>query len=239
MPTMRNQSPAALAETGDAVLAAAKTQDTKPIKAKLAAFAKLHGAFLAAEKKVGRAEALLRAQQAKVAEADSEQDALIEQLARERVTDGAARAQPFKALGFDAPSAIRGMAVKKEAALVRKLAKKAASAAGASKGTLATAKALDKAGAAVLAHIDPIRALEKAYADALSARNALGQPWATALAMLKRAARVAEDDGVRGLHAALFASSAPVRRARAAKPAPPPAPPAPEPPVAPDGAPEG
>jgi hypothetical protein len=75
---------------------------------------------------------------------------------------------------------------------------------GLSSGTYAKAKAAGKAAGNVLVEMKPVAKLEKACADARSARDALTLSWETAFAALKRAARAAEDDGAKGLFGALF-----------------------------------
>jgi len=78
-------------------------------------------------------------------------------------------------------------------------------------------KAAGNAARKVEAALKPIAKLEKARADAMAKRDALEQAWETAFASLKRGAKAAEDDGHRGIHAALFERPAPAKKKARAK----------------------
>ena len=60
MPTLKTQysDVSGRKEAGDAIVAAAKTQDTKKVRARLAAFTKAHGAYTLAMTKVSAAESV-------------------------------------------------------------------------------------------------------------------------------------------------------------------------------------
>ena len=225
-------------DTGTQVLARAKRQDTSTGADRLAAFAAVHAKYAAAEAKVTAAEDALAAAQQKVADADVTQDEAVEALAKALVGDGYKRDNPFKQLGFPAPSVVAKQGYAAEAKTVTALAAKVAKAKGLSKKSLAAADAAKKAANAVTKLIVPRGAAEAAHKQALAARDAFAQPWETAFAALKRGAKAAADEGAPGLFQALFASSAPARKRPAAKksppapPAPPPAAPAPTPPAA-------
>ena len=194
---------------------------------KLSTFAAEHKAFGRADDEVGRADTALRAQQAKVADADVVQDAAVGALASARVGEGASRTKPFAELGFDPPSTIQTLGYAKEAKIATKLANAAAKAKGAGAGVKRAAKDLERAAAAVLAALRPIDGLIRARAEALAGRVGHEQAWETSFAALKRATRVAEDDGERGLFAALFQDDARVKPKRAKPAAAPVATPAP------------
>jgi hypothetical protein len=125
-------------------------------------------------------------------------------LANALPADGLPRLNPFKTLGAPAPAVLCAMGYEAEAktalALVAALQKRK----GLSQASLAAAKTLAAAAKKVQQTLAPIAKLTKARTDAMSARDALDQAWETAFAALKRAARAAEDDGAKGLHAALF-----------------------------------
>lgn len=206
MATLRTQvgGPGARREVGRRVLAAAAVIDVKPVKARLAAFKKAHEAFMRASDKVQAAEAVRDAAHAAVAAADVALDAAVDGLVLALVKTGAPRPSPLKGLSAYALGDLKSLATAKEAREVQRvvaaIAKK-----GAAKGALRKAtKAAGDAAAAVLKAIASVVPREKLYQESLAGRDALSQPWETALAYLKRAARVAEDGGATGLFAALF-----------------------------------
>lgn len=197
-------SPGSRVEAGDSVLAAAKSVSIKPVQKRFAAFQKAHLAYRAADDKARKATESLRAQQARVGEIDVDQDADVMALAVVLPTDGLPRQNPFKPFGVPAPSIVCGMGYADEAEVVLKLEKAVLKRAGLSNASRAAAKKAGQTAKKVKAALAIIPKLEKARADAVSARDALAQGWETAFAALKRAARAAEDDGAKGVHAALF-----------------------------------
>ena len=88
-------SPGNRLDTGAAILAAAQVVDVQSVKPRLAAFAKVHRDYLAAQSKVETAEARLGEAAAHVAELDAVQDEAVEGLARSLVNDGQSRRNPF------------------------------------------------------------------------------------------------------------------------------------------------
>jgi len=79
MTTMKiSASPRGRVEAGAAVLAAARTIDTRPIRARLARFERAHRAYTQAQERVDAAEAQLRSGQARLADRDVERDQAIE-----------------------------------------------------------------------------------------------------------------------------------------------------------------
>ena len=130
-----NSNPGSRIDGGNTILDAASTADVKPIKARVEAFRRAHVAFVAAHGKVETAEAALRAQQEKVGDADIIQDAAVQTLASCLVGDGLPRQNPFKPLGFAAPSVIVDTGYADEAKIVARLAAKAAAHKSASKNT--------------------------------------------------------------------------------------------------------
>ncbi|MDI3285502.1 hypothetical protein [Polyangium sp. 15x6] len=220
MPTIQSGgSPGTRVEAGDAVLSAAASVDTAPIAARVAAFQKVHADYSAADAAARKASDALRAQQEKVAEADVDQDDSVDTLANVLPADGLPRANPFKPFGVAAPHKVKDLGYAREAkvllGLEKAILKKKASF---SPQTVEAAKAAGNAARKVEAVLKPIVKLEKARADAMAKRDALEQAWETAFASLKRGAKAAEDDGHRGLHAALFERAAPAKKkARARK----------------------
>jgi len=208
--------PASRIAAGDHVLEAAKTADTRAVKAKLAAFARAHAALVAAHAVATKAEMALHDAQDAVGDADAEQDAAVHALAAKMVGDGAPKANPFNVFGLAAPSVVAVTAVEKEVALTAKLATLASKWKSATIGTKQAAALLAKKSAGTKKALADMVPMRKAQAAAIAKRDALGVPWARAFAHLKNAARTAEDDGARGLYAALFGVTA-APRARAAR----------------------
>lgn len=210
MPTLKTQvkNPGARRVVGQAVLAAAKVVDTRPVKARLAAFAKAHQAFVTAADKVSAAEAVRDAAHAAVAEADVRQDAAVDALVLALVAAGAPRLSPLKGLSNLTPGDLKKIGTQKEA---KELLRIAAVVTKAGKVTPALRRALKgatDASAAVQKAIMSVVPREKLYQESLAGRDALSQPWETALAYLKRAVQVAEDGGATGLFATLFQRTA-------------------------------
>ncbi|MDI1448754.1 hypothetical protein [Polyangium sp. 6x1] len=219
MPTIQSGgSPGTRIEAGDAVLSAAAAIDTAPIAARVAAFQKVHADYSATDAAARKASDALRAQQEKVAEADVDQDASVDALASALPADGLPRQNPFKPLGAPAPNKVKETGYAKEAKILlgleKAILKKKASY---SQQSLDAAKAVGNAARKVEAALKPIAKLEKTRADAIAKRDALEQAWETAFASLKRGAKAAEDEGHRGLHAALFERAAPAKKKTRAK----------------------
>lgn len=212
-------SPGTRIAAGDSVIAAAKSVSTKPIAKRFTAFQKIHLAYVAADAKVKKATAALMTQQGKVAEADVDQDAAAMRLAGALPADGLPRLNPFKPFGAPPPTALCAMGHAAEAKTALALVQKVQKRKGLSKTSLDAAKDLGATAKKVQATLAPIPKLTKARTDAMSARDALDQAWETAFAGLKRAARAAEDDGAKGLYAALFERAPKARSKAKAKPA--------------------
>jgi hypothetical protein len=213
---VKKDNPSSRLDAGNHVIEAAKTTDTRSIKKRLALFAAAHKALLAAEGAVTKAEEALATQRAKVGEADVAQDEAVERLANALVAAGASRVHPFKALGFAAPSVVKELGYAREAKEAQRLAK-AASKGKPAKETATACKELVAAAHAVEAALAPVAKLEGALRAARTQRDALAQPWETAYAALKNAARAAEDDGARGIFGALFHVASPRPKRKAAK----------------------
>lgn len=223
MPTLKTQvqNPGARRAVGQTVLAAARAVETKPVKARLAAFAKAHHAYVTAADKVVAAEAVRDAAHAGVAEADVAQDVAVDALVLALVTAGAPRLSPLKGLSNVAPGDLKRLGTQKQAKELLRITAALAKRDGTTPGVRRAAKAAGIAAGAVLKAGVSVVPREKLYQETLAARDALGQPWETALAYLKRSVRVAEDDGATGLFAALFQRSAEAPKKRPARPAPP------------------
>ena len=217
-----NKAPHSRIAAGAAIVEAAKTIVTKPIKNKLDAFQKAHREYEAAELIVEKADATVHSAEAAVGILDDAQDEAVNDLAAALIGDRYPRVHPFKAFGVEAPSILVNLGYAVEAKKVKALAVKVIAKKGLSPKSIAAAKAAQKAAIAVEQGLVPIAKLKALVAAARSRRDALGQPWETTLAALKRAARTAEDDGAKGVYSVLFESTAkPVKKKKVV---PPPAP---------------
>jgi hypothetical protein len=116
-------SPKQRVEVGDAIFAAAKSVDIKPIAKRFGDFSKVHAAYRGAAGKVEQANIALGAQQAKIAEADVDQDEAVLDLASALAGDGLPRQNPFKPLGTVAPAQLCKLGFAAEATEVLALEK--------------------------------------------------------------------------------------------------------------------
>lgn len=222
MPVLTANSHEGRVAAGNSLLDAATTTDSSRVKDRLTAFAGAHRALVKAQQALDAAELRLSARRATVAERDVDQDASVDGVASALVGDGLPRVNPFKGLSTYTPTKLKSLGYAAEAKAVTALVGKARKRKDLSPKTLAKLTAAEKAAKAVtaaLAAVDPALA---ATDGARSRRDALVQPWETAFAALKRGARAAEDDGAKGLFAALFESTAPARKPAKKKPAAPP-----------------
>lgn len=210
-------SPAAMVSAGEAILAAASSIDTKPVKAKLKAFADAHKLFKSLQGAVAAAEDALASHRAKVANADVDQDDAIAELANKLVADGFARTQPFKGLSKFSPSKLAELGYTKEAKEATALAKKVIASKKCGKPSKDAAKALLKAAAAVVKALEPLSKWDAVYRGALTRRDAVAQQWTTTLAALRRASQAAADDGHGHIYTALFRSTAAPAKKKSAK----------------------
>jgi hypothetical protein len=219
MTTLQPDSHTQRIAAGDTVLARAAHVDTKPIKPRLFALARVHVQLLRAQKTLDAEEARLAAATEATADTDLDQDAAVEALATALVGDGQPRKNPFQGLGVGAPSDVRRAPYEAAAQAIEKLAK------ALQKRTLSPAsrkalKSAQQAARRVLAALDKRAHAEARVDDARERRDALVLPWTRAFSALKRAARAAADDGHAGLFDALFAAEAPrAKKPRAKKPA--------------------
>jgi hypothetical protein len=214
-----NNSPSSRVEVGNHLLSAAAALGarTKPIAVRLTTFRKTHATYAKADGAVKRADEKVRAQQAKVGEADVLQDEGVDTLASTLVGEGLPRLSPFKPFGFGPPGAIKKMGYGAEAEEVLRLADAVHKRKPALVKSKQAATALAAAAKQVQATIVPLDKLLATRSAAISKRDALEQAWETAFASLKRGARAAEDDGAAGLFDALFGSGPVVKKAAARK----------------------
>jgi hypothetical protein len=189
---------------GQEVLLAAKQVDTKPVVKRFTAFRTCQSAYVRHDEKVKRAVEAETEQERRLGEKDAAQDEAVDGLAASLAGDGLPRTNPFKPFGVASPSVLKITDAVEEAKTIIKLAGKIAKYAGASARSRAAAKKAANAARAVLAAAEPLPALRKKVTAAMTARGALAPAWEKAFAVLKRAARTAQDDGAPGLYDALF-----------------------------------
>jgi len=203
---MPRLGPGARAEIGGAVLAAARTVDTRLVRLRLTAFAATHARYIAAQRVVEAAEGDLAAAAAVVRRCDAAQDAAIDALARALVLERQPRANPFRGFGVPSPAVMQRLAAAAEAKAIHRLVAAVQRIEGCAAATLEAAQAAAAAASAVEAAMASMLPVETALRTARQARDAVGQQWNHDLAALKRQAQAAADDGAPHLHAALFAS---------------------------------
>jgi hypothetical protein len=212
MPNTRTGSvPGSRVAMGNTLIDAAKTVDTSVVKARLTAFVRAHREYLTVEAKVRKAEEVLRVQQVKLGEADARQDEATEALAEVLIKEGMPRTNPFKPLGFPAPTVIVRMDSTDEAQVLLKLAKRAASSRDTPRVVVSAARAAARAAQSVLKAAAPLGRLTEAHRVALGHRDALAQRWEKTFAALKQGARTAADEGAADIYDALFGALSPRR----------------------------
>ena len=189
---------------GASILAAARTVETRLIKARLAAFERTQRSYSAAHDKVNAAEAQLGAAQTRLGELDADQDEAVDALARALVADGQPLGNPLGAFSPLTPKKLMAQAVAEEVKAIHQLVAAIQRAKGVSKPTLQAAQAAEKAARAVEQQLAQMEKVQEAIRETRHTRAAVAQGWAKDLAALKRGARAAEDDGVTRLYAALF-----------------------------------
>lgn len=208
-------NPGSVAEAGTQLLEAAKSVDTRPVKAELAAFAGMHRKWLAAQGKVVAASAKESQARLTHGELDTVQDDAVDELARLLVGDGFSRLSPFKSFGAPPPKALKESADDQEAKAAIALAAAVQKDRRTGPLTRKAAQALSEAAEAVLAagtRITPAAALATAQR---TQRDALLHQWRKAHSVLRLAARLADATGGTGLERALFPSAPRAVKAKA------------------------
>ncbi|MEZ4392095.1 MAG: hypothetical protein R3A48_13435 [Polyangiales bacterium] len=221
MPVVTAECHAARLLSGEAVLAAAVGLDTRPIAAKLAQFRKAHSSLSKASAALATAEQRLVDAQRDVADFDNDQDAAVGALAASLVTVGQPRLNPFRKLSKYAPGRMQQIGYAAEARALLELTARARKLDGLNNEVQAAAREAERCARALLAAVAVAEHVAERAAAARDRRDALCQPWETALAALRRAVRAQEQNGASGLFDALFrpatrrAKSVPPKRAEA------------------------
>lgn len=218
---------------GAAILAAARTADTRLIKDRLAAFEHAQHRYADAHAKVQQVEADLGKAQAQFR---TDQQAVVDALARALVADGQPLRNPFAAFGAASMGVLMHMPPTDAAKALPELLAAIRRSKMLGKLTLQAVQGAEKVTRGLEQAVTRLDTLATAVRDARSSRDAVAPAWDAALGALKRGARAAADDGATTLYATLF--DRPARtNAKNHKPAPAPAP-TPSPAVSPTPQPE-
>lgn len=207
-------------KAGAAILAAARTVDTRLIKDRLAAFAQAHQVYANADAKVQQAEVEFDKVHAQFR---TQQHTVVDALARALLADGQPLRNAFTAFGGATPGGLLRLgpddAVKALPELIAAIRRSKTL----GKTMLQAVQGAEKSVRGLEQALGRMQALRTTEQDARAGRDAVGQTWEVALGALKRGARAAADEGAPTLYATLF--DRPTRSsAKAAKPAPAPSP---------------
>ena len=188
-------------KAGAAILAAAQTTDTRLIKDRLAAFDRAQQGYANAYATLQEAQADLETAQAQFR---TEQQGVVDALARALVADGQPLRNPFAGFGAATVSTFMHLppdaAVKELPQLIATLRRSKTL----GKLTLQALPAAEKATRALDQALARMDGLRTAAHNARATRDAVAQKWEAAFAALKRGARSAADDGAPTLYATLF-----------------------------------
>jgi len=165
--------------------AAARTADTRQIKACLAAGGHAPLTCRTAQKKVHAAEESISVAEARLGELAVAQDEAVATVARALIGDGLPRSNPFAAFGPLAPGALMALPVSEGAKAIHQLVAAIERGTAASTATLQATQAAEKAACAVDQALAQLDTLQAAAREARQTRDALAQTWAAAVAALK------------------------------------------------------
>src|SRR5437879_1393921 len=102
-------SPRGRVQTGDAVLIAARTTETGPVRQRLARFERVHEAYTRAQEQVEAAETEVRAAKDEAAARHADQGKEVLEVARGLVGDGQPLDNPFVTFAAPTPKALMRM----------------------------------------------------------------------------------------------------------------------------------
>jgi hypothetical protein len=111
---------------------------------------------------------------------------------------------PFEAFGFPPPKTLMRRPFAEEAAAIHQLVSVMRRSKDVSEATTQAAQAADQAAREVEEAIAPLPKLKASVRDARRTRDAVGQRWEAALAVLRRVAFAAAGEGAPELYATLF-----------------------------------
>ncbi len=205
---------------GAAILAAARTVDTRLIKDRLAAFDRAQQGYVQAQAKVQQADAEVEKAHAQFR---TEQQGLVDTLARALVADGQPLRDPFAAFAGLQTGVLMRLAPAEAAKALPELVAAIRRSKTLGKGTLQAVQSAEKVTRGMEPALARLEALRTVVRDARATRDAVAQAWELALGALKRGARAAADDGAPNLYATLFERAARTST-KASKPTPQPSP---------------
>jgi hypothetical protein len=211
---VRTTSPGLRLQIGASVLSGARGIDTRPVKARLESFERVHRGYVAAQRKVDVAESQLRDAQARLAECDATQDEAVIALAGALIGEGQPYTNAFEAFGVPAPKTLTRLRSPEAVAAVHQLVAAVQRSKGISEATLKAAEAADKAAGVVEEALAPIAKLQDNVRHARRVRDAQGQGWESALAALRLDARSAAYEGAPDLYTALFPPPRPAAKSK-------------------------
>lgn len=209
--------PGSRLRTGEMILAAAAVRDTRGVADCLANFAAQQRDYADAQRRVVATEQRLRDERRRVAEVDAACDRAIEHLAVALSAEaGRDRRRPFAGYPVPPPSLFARLGLGNKVRAVHRLTAALQGEAGLSSLAQQAVVALQQAAEQMEVAQAPVAELEAAVRTARYRRDAIGDRWDAALALLRLKARLAESMGAPGLYAALFGRVARRRKKRTA-----------------------
>ena len=181
---------------GAAILAAARTADTRLIKDRLAAFERAQHGYVQAHAKMQQAEAEVEKAQAQFR---TEEQGLVDTLARALVADGQPLRDPFAAFANLPTGALMRLAPAEAAKALPELVAAIRRSKTVGKGTLQAVQSVEKVTRGLEPALVRLEMLRTAARDTRATREAVAQAWELALGAVKRGARAAADDGAPNL----------------------------------------
>jgi len=210
--------PGSRLRTGEMILAAAAVCDTRGVADCLANFAAQQRDYVDAQSELVATEQRLRDERSRVAEVEAACDRATEFLARVLILDnGRDLRRPFAGYPVPPPSLFARLGLGNKVRAVQRLTAALQREAGLSSQVQQAVVALQQAAEQVAMAQAPMAELEAAVRTVRYRRDAIGDRWDAALALLRLKARLAEDAGATGLYTALFRR---VTRRRKRTPAP-------------------
>jgi hypothetical protein len=210
-----------IGKTGSELInAATGVTFSKELKSRFERFRRAHLAWVAANNKVESAAEVETAKRLNQAEADAEQDELVDLLATMLVTDGFSRTSPFKNLSAFAPTQMKKLGDVKEAKACLQLARNVSKSKTASAKTKTVAAKLVTAANKVIALAKPIADAQEGTSGRRQNRDALVGEWGKSYRLLKQAALLErEEEGTTTFDALFPAQSRPAKKRATKAPA--------------------
>ncbi len=205
------RGPATRLQIGTLVLVAAGVVDTGPVKRRLSNFKAMHRKYAGVQSEIQALHAEVRGAKADLARRAADADDAVEALALALANEGQPRHTPFAAFGAPAPWVIRRLRAGQKAAAIHRLVAsiqrnddRQRRGRSPGQGARDAALAAERAARHIEAAVVPIDSLRTSLRHLRYRRDAVGLLWDKALVALRREARSAADDGMPGVHSALF-----------------------------------